>query len=57
MTFEWPAFTATGMVHPDIRPAPGLSGHTRAVVSELGLDAAAVDDLIARGGVEASKLG
>jgi crotonobetainyl-CoA:carnitine CoA-transferase CaiB-like acyl-CoA transferase len=52
MTFEGPAFTATGMADADIRPAPGLGEHTREIIAELGLDEAAVDDLIARGILE-----
>ncbi len=52
MTFEGPAFAATGMADADIRPAPGLGEHTREVVAELGLDEAAIDDLIARGILE-----
>ena len=48
MTFEGPAFTATGMADVDIRPAPGLGQHTREIAAELGLDEAAIDDLIAR---------
>ena len=52
MTFEGPAFAATGMADADIRPAPGLGQHTREIVAELGLDEAAIDDLIARGILE-----
>ena len=52
MTFEGPAFAATGMADADIRPAPGLGQHTREIVAELGLDEASVDDLIARGILE-----
>ncbi len=52
MTFEGPAFAATGMADADIRPAPGLGQHTREIVAELGLDGAAIDDLIARGILE-----
>ena len=52
MTFEGPAFAATGMADADIRPAPGLGQHTREIVAELGLDAATIDDLIARGILE-----
>ena len=52
MTFEGPAFAATGMADADIRPAPGLGEHTRGIVAELGLDEAAIDDLIARGILE-----
>ena len=52
MTFEGPAFAATGMVGADIRPAPGLGQHTQEIVAELGLDGDAVDGLIARGVLE-----
>ena len=52
MTFEGPAFAATGMVDADIRPAPGLGEHTREIVAELGLDEGAIDDLVARGILE-----
>ena len=52
MTFEGQAFAATGMPDADIRPAPGLGQHTREIVAELGLDGAAIDDLIARGILE-----
>ena len=52
MTFEGPAFAATGMPEADIRPAPGLGEHTHEIVAELGLDEAAIDDLIARGILE-----
>ena len=52
MTFEGPAFAATGMADADIRPAPGLGQHTREIVAELGLDEAAIEDLIARGILE-----
>ena len=52
MTFEGPAFAATGMADADIHPAPGLGEHTREIVAELGLDEAAIDDLIARGILE-----
>ena len=52
MTFEGPAFAATGMADADIRPAPGLGEHTREIVAELGLDEAAIEDLIARGILE-----
>ena len=40
------------MADADIRPAPGLGEHTREIVAELGLDEAAIDDLIARGILE-----
>ena len=52
MTFEGPAFTATGMAGADIRPAPGLGEHTREIIAELGLEEAAIDDLIASGILE-----
>ena len=52
MTIEGPAFVATGMADADIRPAPGLGDHTREIVAELGLDAAAIEDLIASGVLE-----
>ena len=52
MTFEGPAFTATGMSDADIRPAPGLGEHTREIVAELGLDESAIEDLIAQGILE-----
>ena len=52
MTFEGPAFAATGMADADIRPAPGLGEHTHQIVAELGLDEAAIEDLIARGILE-----
>ena len=57
MTFEGPAFAATGMAEADIRPAPGLGEHTREVAAELGLDGAATDDLIARGILETDASG
>ena len=52
MTFEGPAFTATGMAAADIRPAPGLGEHTHQIIAELGFDEAAIDDLIAQGILE-----
>ncbi len=52
MTFEGSAFAATGMADADIRPAPGLGEHTHQIVAELGLDEAAIEDLIARGILE-----
>ena len=54
MMFEGPAFAATGMADADIRPAPGLGEHTHQIVAELGLDEAAIEDLIARGVLEAA---
>ena len=56
MTFEGPAFTATGMADADIRPAPGLGAHTREIVAELGLDDTAIDGLIASGVLEVDNL-
>ena len=52
MTIEGPAFAATGMPEADIRPAPGLGEHTREIIAELGLDAAAIEALIASGVLE-----
>ena len=52
MTFEGPAFAATGMADADIRPAPGLGEHTREIIADLGLDEAAIDDLVTRGILE-----
>ena len=52
MTFEGPAFAATGMADADIRPAPGLGEHTREIIAELGFDEAAIDGLVARGVLE-----
>ena len=57
MTFEGPAFAATGMADADIRPAPGLGEHTHQIVAELGLDEAAIEDLIARGILETAHPG
>jgi crotonobetainyl-CoA:carnitine CoA-transferase CaiB-like acyl-CoA transferase len=56
MTFEGPAFTATGMAGADIRPAPGLGHHTREIIAELGHDEAAIDDLITRRILETDNL-
>ena len=56
MTFEGPAFAATGMADADIRPAPGLGEHTHEIVAELGLDEAAINDLIASGVLEVANL-
>ena len=52
MTFEGPAFQASGMAPADIRPAPGLGQHTLQIVAELGLDDDAIDGLITRGIIE-----
>ena len=52
MTFEGAAFHATGMVGPDIRPAPGLGEHTRDVAAEIGLTAEETEALIAEGVLE-----
>ena len=57
MTFEGPAFAATGMADADIRPAPGLGEHTHQIVAELGLDDVAIEDLIARGILETAHPG
>ena len=57
MTFEGPAFAATGMADADIRPAPGLGQHTREIVAELGFDEAAIEDLVARGILETTQPG
>ena len=54
MTFEGPAFHASGMAAADIRPAPALGEHTREIAAGLGLDPMAIDDLIARGILETS---
>ena len=52
MTFEGAAFWATGMVGPDIRPAPGLGQHTREIAVDLGLDPAEIETLIVQGVLE-----
>jgi len=52
MTFEGPAFQATGMDGPDIRPAPGLGAHTREVAKETGYDDDEIDELLAAGVLE-----
>jgi len=52
MTFEGPAFHASGMLEPETRPAPGLGEHTREVAAELGLDDARIAELIERGALE-----
>jgi crotonobetainyl-CoA:carnitine CoA-transferase CaiB-like acyl-CoA transferase len=51
--FEGPAFHATGMTAPFEGPAPALGEHTVAIATEvLGLSAAEVDELIAKGVLE-----
>jgi crotonobetainyl-CoA:carnitine CoA-transferase CaiB-like acyl-CoA transferase len=52
MTFEGAGFHATGMIGPDIRPAPGLGEHTREVAAELGLAPEETEALIAEGVLE-----
>lgn len=53
MIFEGAAFHATGMVGPDIFPAPGLGQQTREIAKEtLGLDDAEIEALIAEGVLE-----
>jgi crotonobetainyl-CoA:carnitine CoA-transferase CaiB-like acyl-CoA transferase len=52
MTFEGPAFHATAMPGPDIRPAPGLGADTLAVCAELGYSDAEVEALLAAGVIE-----
>jgi len=52
MTFEGPAFHASGMPDPDIRPAPGLGAHTREVCHELGYSEAEIEALLASGAIE-----
>ena len=52
MTFEGAAFHATGMVGPDIRPAPGLGEHTREVAAEVGLSPEETEALIVEGVLE-----
>jgi crotonobetainyl-CoA:carnitine CoA-transferase CaiB-like acyl-CoA transferase len=51
--FEGPAFHATGMTDPFEGPAPALGEHTIAIATEvLGMSAAEVDELIAKGVLE-----
>jgi crotonobetainyl-CoA:carnitine CoA-transferase CaiB-like acyl-CoA transferase len=51
--FEGPAFHATGMSDPIETAAPWLGEHTVAIATEvLGMDAAQIDELIARGVLE-----
>ena len=53
LVLEGPAFRATGMVGPDIRPAPGLGEHTRDIAAGLlGLSDAEIDALEAAGVLE-----
>jgi len=52
MTMEGAAFRATGMIGPDIRPAPGLGEHTRDVAAEVGLDPEEIERLVATGVLE-----
>jgi len=52
MTFEGPAFRATGMAEADIRRAPGLGEHTREIMAAAGFSPSAVDDLISKGVLE-----
>ena len=52
MTFEGQGFRATGMPSADIRPAPGLGEHTRAVCAELGFGEDEIDAMLATGVIE-----
>ena len=53
LVLEGAAFHATGMVGPDIRPAPGLGEHTRDIAAGLlGLSDAEIDALVAEGVLE-----
>ncbi len=53
MTFEGAAFRATGMVGPDIRPAPGLGQHTREIAAaRLGLCDREIEQLVKDGVLE-----
>ena len=49
---EGPAFHASGMPDPEVRPAPGLGEHTRELCRELGLSNEEVDGLLADGALE-----
>jgi len=50
---EGPAFDATLISDPRIRPAPLLAEHTREICHEvLGLDDAEIDELVAEGSLE-----
>ena len=57
MTFEGPGFHASGMAGADIRPAPGLGAHTRAICAELGLTDDEVEALLAAGVLELDTVG
>ncbi|GJM37504.1 MAG: putative CoA-transferase [Acidimicrobiales bacterium] len=53
MIFEGGAFQATGMIGPDIFPAPGLGEHTREIaVDWLGVPAEELESLVASGVLE-----
>ena len=53
LSFEGPAFTATGMAPPRIEQAPLLGEHTRVICREvLGLDDGEIDRLMAAGAIE-----
>ncbi|HZQ84845.1 MAG TPA: CoA transferase [Acidimicrobiales bacterium] len=53
MLLEGPAFHATGMLEPIVKPAPGLGEHTREIAHELlGLSDDVIDKLIADGALE-----
>jgi crotonobetainyl-CoA:carnitine CoA-transferase CaiB-like acyl-CoA transferase len=48
--FEGPGFRGSGWPEPDIRPAPDLGEHTRAICRELlGLDDDVVNEMVSRG--------
>ena len=49
---EGPAFHASGMPDPELRPAPALGAHTRELCQELGLSDGEIDDLVAAGALE-----
>jgi crotonobetainyl-CoA:carnitine CoA-transferase CaiB-like acyl-CoA transferase len=50
---EGPAFEATLISDPRIRPAPRLAEHTREICHEvLGLDDSEIDELVAEGSLE-----
>ena len=53
LVLDGAAFRGDLMIGPDIRPAPDLGEHTRAIAAELlGLDAAEIDRLLAAGVLE-----
>jgi crotonobetainyl-CoA:carnitine CoA-transferase CaiB-like acyl-CoA transferase len=53
LILEGPAFHATGMLGPDIRPAPGLGEHTRDISATLlGLSDTEIEELVAAGVLE-----